>query len=66
MIFIAQVSFNTALVNLFLTSVSVLYLLKTPENLWFSGAFRGYEKGILARNELTINLIKSICQKKTT
>ena len=36
----------------FLANVSILYPLKTPENLWFSGIFRGYKMGLLARNGL--------------
>ena len=38
--------------NPFLANVSILYPLKTPENLWFSGVFRGYKMGTLARNGL--------------
>ena len=33
-----------------LASVSILYPMKTPEILWFSGVFRGYKMGILTRN----------------
>ena len=40
------------LFNPFLVIVPILYLLKTPVNLWFSGVFRGYKKGTLARNGL--------------
>ena len=29
---------------------SILYSLKTPENLWFSGVFRGYKMRTLTRN----------------
>ena len=39
--------------NPFLTNLPILYPLKTPANLWFSGAFRGYKMGTLARNGLT-------------
>ena len=28
-------------INPFLVNVPILYPLKTPENLWFSGVFRG-------------------------
>ena len=35
-----------------LANVPILYPLKTLENLWFSGSFRGYEIGTLARNGL--------------
>ena len=38
--------------NPILSNVTISYPLKTPENLWFSGVFRGYEIGTLARNEL--------------
>ena len=31
---------------------SHLYPLKTPENLWFIGVFRVYEKGALTRNDI--------------
>ena len=40
--------------NPFLANVPILYLLKTPENLWFCGAFRGYKMGIFVRNGLTV------------
>ena len=33
-------------------NVSILYPLKTPENQRFSGIFRGYKMGTLARNGL--------------
>ena len=39
--------------NPFLVNVPILYPLKTPENLWFSGVFRGYKMGTLERNGLT-------------
>ena len=32
--------------NPFMANVPILYPLKTPENLWFSGVFRGYNMGI--------------------
>ena len=38
--------------NPFLANVPNLYPLKTLENLWFSGVFRGYEMGTLTRNGL--------------
>ena len=38
--------------NAFLVNVPILHPLKTPENLRFSGVFRGYEMGTLARNGL--------------
>ena len=43
-------------INPFLANVPISYPLKTPENLWFSGVFRGYEMGSLTRNELRIYL----------
>ena len=39
--------------NPFPANVSILYPLKTPQNLWFSGVFRGYKIGTLAKNGLT-------------
>ena len=36
-----------------------LYPLKTPENLWFSGVFRGYKMGILARNGLRASVTRA-------
>ena len=39
--------------NPFLANVPILYPLKPPENLWFSGVFRGYKMGTLARNGLS-------------
>ena len=42
-------------INPFLANVPILYPLKTPENLWFSGVFRGYKIGTLAGNLLKIS-----------
>ena len=39
-------------INIFPANGPILEPLKTPENLWFSGVFRGYKMGILARNGL--------------
>ena len=39
--------------NPFLANAPILYLLKTPENLWFSGVLRGYKMGTLARNGIS-------------
>ena len=39
--------------NQFLTFVLILYHLKTPKILWFSGVFRGSKMGTLTRNGLT-------------
>ena len=41
-----------AVLNPFLANIPILYPLKTPENLWFSGVFRRYEMGTLAKNGL--------------
>ena len=45
-----KITLNSPL-NPFLANFPILYSLKTPENLWFSGVFRGYKMGTLARNE---------------
>ena len=39
-------------VNPFLPNIPILYPLKIPENVRFSGVFRGYKMGKLARNGL--------------
>ena len=39
-------------INPFLTSVSLLYTLKTSENFWFSEVFRQYRSGTLVENGL--------------
>ena len=44
---ILPLAFNPLLVNF-----PILYPLKTPENQMFSGVFRGYKAGTLARNGL--------------
>ena len=41
---------NTEYFNPFLANVPILYPLKTPQNQGFSGVFRGYKMGTLARN----------------
>ena len=41
--------------NPLLVNVPTLYPLRTPENLWFCGVFRGYKMGPLARNGLKIS-----------
>ena len=46
-------SWIMCLINPFLANVPILYPLKTPENLWLFGVFRGYKMGTLARNRLT-------------
>ena len=45
--------FERIVFNPFLANVPILCPLKTPENFWFSGVFRGYKMGTLARNGLT-------------
>ena len=40
------------LFNPFLANAPILYPLQTPENQRFSGVFRGYKIGTLARNVL--------------
>ena len=40
------------MLNPFLANVPILYPLKTPENQKFSGVFRGYKMGTLARTVL--------------
>ena len=47
-------------VNPFPASIPVLYPLKTLENLWFSGVFRGYKFGTLAGNGLILTIINNI------
>ena len=47
-------------INPFWANVPILHPLKTPENLWFSGVFRGCRMGTLVRNGLSfITLAKS-------
>ena len=53
------ISVKLALFNPYLANVPILYHLKIPENLWFSGVFRGYKMGSLARNGLK----KSQCRE---
>ena len=43
----------TNILNLFLANVCILYPLEIPK-LWFSGVFRGYQMGTLARNGLML------------
>ena len=49
-----KVSIGTKWFIPFVTNVPILYPLKTPENLSFSGAFRGCKMRTLARNGLKI------------
>ena len=53
-----KVSIARTAFNPYLASVPILYPLKTPENLWFSGVFRGYKMGTLARNGLKMPTLK--------
>ena len=48
--------------NTFLANVLILYPLKIPDNLWFSGVFRGYKMGTLARNGLN-KIVKTILKR---
>ena len=48
-------------VNTFLANVSILYPLNTPENLWFSGVFRGYKMETLTKNDLNRFCILIYC-----
>ena len=47
-------------VNPFLANAPILYPLKTAENFWFSGVFRGYKMETLARNGLMEFAIRTI------
>ena len=40
------------LTNPFLANIPILHPLKTPESQRFSGVFRGYKMGTIAKNEL--------------
>ena len=39
----------------FMAKVLILYPLKIPESQRFSGVFKGYKMGALARNELKVS-----------
>ena len=47
-----KISERQHLLNPFLANIPILYPLKTPENRWFSGVFKGYKIGTLATNGL--------------
>ena len=47
-----MVGYAVHTINPFLANVPILYPLKAPENQRFSGVFRGYKIGTLARNGL--------------
>ena len=57
-----QSSFHV--LNPFLANVPVLYPLKTLENLWFFGVFRGYKMGTLARNGLSFTKLLTLFLSK--
>ena len=40
--------------NSFLANVPILYLLKTPENLWSPSVFKEYKMGTFTRNGLSL------------
>ena len=42
------------IINSFLINVPIFYPLKTPENPWFSGVYRRYRMGTLAKNGLKL------------
>ena len=44
---------ETNLVNRFSSSVSLIYLMNTSENFWFSDVFRGYRSETFVENGLT-------------
>ena len=46
---IFQISYERSLTH-FVANIPILNLLKTPENLWFCGVFRGCKMRTLARN----------------
>ena len=50
--------------NPFLANVPILNPMKTPENLWFSGVFRGCRTGTLAKNGLRGKLWKVVMKCK--
>ena len=50
--------------NPFLANAPILYPLKTPENLWFSGVFRGYKRGAFARYVVLCAIWSHSCNLK--
>ena len=54
------------LFNSFPANVFLLYALKTPENLWFSGDFKKSKMGTLTINEITCFNTASFFPKKYT
>ena len=53
---IFEAGLHLGIINLikpFLDTVPILHSLKTPEAFWFSGVFRGYKMGTLARDGST-------------
>ena len=58
--FFFQFQYDKRLPKPFLTDASILYPLKTSENLWFSGVFRGYKMGTLVKNGLISVIVNYI------
>ena len=53
-------NFRIVILNPFLTIALILYPLKATEKLWFSGVFRGYIIGTLARNGLIALVFRTV------
>ena len=47
-------------INTYLDNVPILDPLKTPEKLWFSGVFREYKMGTLAKNGISSKTFSTI------
>lgn len=45
---------STITVNPFLANFPISYTLKTQENFWFSGVFKGFKMEALATNRLIV------------
>ena len=56
---LTRIPLRHRLLKPFLANVPILCPLKTPENQRFSGVFRGYKMGKLARNELRNQCLKA-------
>lgn len=56
--------FHWSFFNPFVANVSILYSLKTPESLWFSGIVRRYKMVALIRNWLKC-LIRNSCFRQS-
>ena len=46
--------YGAEVINPLLAKVPILWPLKTPENIWIFGVFRGYKTGTLTRNGLKL------------